>query len=173
MVTVMGPKVQLAIKRGYKEQYDRETGKTRHFDRNITASRGTSLNDEERAVRLPEAAFATQPAPIAEEAAECVQLLDESHRSLVGYARVIVEGFMRSTAASRREWLPQMVRFLGRLGVTTDEAGLPPQWVQKAARTTTRDLPFKRTQVFLQVVIPNLASMGSRLDSYDTCLVSA
>ena len=173
MVPSMSPKVQLAIKRGYKEQYDRETGKTRHFDRNITASRGTSLNDEERAVRLPEAAFATQPAPIAEEAAECVQLLDESHRSLVGYARVIVEGFMRSTAASRREWLPQMVRFLGRLGVTTDEAGLPPQWVQKAARTTTRDLPFKRTQVFLQVVIPNLASMGSRLDSYDTCLVSA
>ena len=171
-VKFMETKVNLAIKRGYKEEYDRETGKIKHFDRNIISARGTSLNDEESAVFLSEAAFATEADPMGDKARACIEVLDETHRRLVGYVRVIVDRFMRFSAASRRERLPYLLWLMGRVDVTPEDAGLPAEWARKSARTTTRDLPYRRQQAFLKVV-ENMMAMGPSLDSCPTCLVTA
>lgn len=179
MVRSMSPKVQLAIKRGYKEQYDRVTQKTRHFDRNIVASRGISIplvvdkgDDEDSTEFLPKWALATEGTPIQEVARENMVLLDETHRENVGCCRRAVDGFIRFTAASRREWLPYLLRFLERVNVTPDEAGVPAQWVAKA-RTAATKLRYSKERVFLRVVLWNIAGMRSWLDSCPTCLVAA
>jgi len=170
--THMTNKVNLARKRTYKQEYDRTTGETRHFDRNLVGAKGTSMDINEEGRRLPEDLFAIEADPLGENARGRVEWLDESHRRSVRYLRLVVDLFLGWSAASRREWLPYLLEKMDKHSVTPEEAGLPADMLKHRAHRGEKELPYPRQLAFDRLV--KLAiERGPGLDDFDCCLVAA